>query len=309
MNLVLGVLESGYSKSGSHVQLLDKMFDIRTWIHPVCADLHKHSIPHAFKISKGECGSAQLQYKIWSTDNEWLPDNHSIKLLKSKPTGTPGLVIPSSTKMNYEKLLDDIPKLLTSSAVRVVSEQQKRWWDEFLDERLPDLLSEQDPAEWPLPTILEKKLRTGIGENVDQPPQVSEELLLLHQRALHVDATTEVYTGSRRATGGTDAGCSQNENRPIYEVGQFVAATSDHWKEIPLIGEIKTIEDDSLTVHWWHGSWTTKWKPLSRRSRRCTEPWLETLPVQNILLTGFDFTRNKHLKLSVKEKLKQLYKV
>ncbi|XP_070573863.1 uncharacterized protein [Ptychodera flava] len=137
------------------------------------------------------------------------------------------MVVPSDVKMNVNKILEDIPKLINSSTVRVVTEEQKNWWEDFLSSTLPQYLAEQQQAEWPLQEIIHKKLRRNM-ETFARPP-LSEDLLNLHRRTLHLDGSNKVYTGARPSSSQA-VETVRTPGDVSFAVGQMAAAALEHWK-------------------------------------------------------------------------------
>lgn len=86
-------------------------------------------------------------------------------------------------------------------------------------------------------------------------------------------------------------------------VACFVAEYRD---EIPQIGKVQEVKDNEVVVEWWSGTYTGKWKALTKRVGRSSEPWSETLPISSVL---FKVSLTKGLKLSkaTQEELQRAY--
>lgn len=59
--------------STPYVEVLDIMFDIRTWMAPARLEMHNISNPHCFVLEENSLGDVVLRYKHWSRDKEWHP--------------------------------------------------------------------------------------------------------------------------------------------------------------------------------------------------------------------------------------------
>ena len=62
------------------VQMLDGVYDVKSWLTPYIEDIHGHSSPHCFKFIKSNT-EVLLYYKNWS-DSSWCPDTSALKILK-----------------------------------------------------------------------------------------------------------------------------------------------------------------------------------------------------------------------------------
>ena len=60
-----------------HVELLEMMFDIRSWMNPMRIDLHNISNPHCFVLEENSKGDVVLRYKNWTRDKEWIPSKNA----------------------------------------------------------------------------------------------------------------------------------------------------------------------------------------------------------------------------------------
>ena len=65
-----------------HVELMEVMFHIRSWIKPVAISLHNITNPHCFVIQKAASGDVVLRYKNWSRDKEWLPSQDPMECIQ-----------------------------------------------------------------------------------------------------------------------------------------------------------------------------------------------------------------------------------
>lgn len=61
--------------------LLEHIFDVKTWLSAHLFQLHNHSHPHIFRFKTGESGEVVMHYKDWS-ESSWEPHGNGIKLFK-----------------------------------------------------------------------------------------------------------------------------------------------------------------------------------------------------------------------------------
>lgn len=62
------------------VYFCEEIFDIREWLAPHLSEIHGHTGPHAFKVTLSENGDPVMKYKIWSSDEDWIPSGEEIPL-------------------------------------------------------------------------------------------------------------------------------------------------------------------------------------------------------------------------------------
>ena len=55
------------------VELLEYIYDVRSWLTPFIEDLHGHTQPHCFKFVLNAKGCAEMFYKSWSHD-AWVQE-------------------------------------------------------------------------------------------------------------------------------------------------------------------------------------------------------------------------------------------
>ena len=70
-------LQSSVAKCYSDVpeaNMVEYMFDVRSWIAPHLNKLEYHSHPHIFRFSKSLSGSVTMFYKDW-TNSPWKPSS------------------------------------------------------------------------------------------------------------------------------------------------------------------------------------------------------------------------------------------
>ncbi|VDI30558.1 Hypothetical predicted protein [Mytilus galloprovincialis] len=81
------------------------VWDVAGWIGKSLNKISNHSYPHVFKVEKRD-GQTKLFYKKWSTDKVWLETTE--QLLMNIPTDAPQPVVPILTKLDLNKLKNDI---------------------------------------------------------------------------------------------------------------------------------------------------------------------------------------------------------
>lgn len=72
---LLDAVEKSYSPT-PHVEVLDIMYDIRSWMAPARLEIHNISNPHSFVLEETSTGDVILRYKNWSKDKEWQPSKN-----------------------------------------------------------------------------------------------------------------------------------------------------------------------------------------------------------------------------------------
>ena len=77
-----------------------------------------------------------------------------------------------------------------------------------------------------------------------------------------------------------------------------------------VIGCCSKLNEDTIDIIWYEGSYSTSWKPWKirdPRNRRKIIEWTNTIPKSSIILFAFTMTARKHLKKVTIEKLKTEY--
>ena len=69
------------------------------------------------------------------------------------------------------------------------------------------------------------------------------------------------------------------------------------------------VADDEVTIKWYDGSWSGRWKVYTYKESRNSEPiaWVETLPIVDIITGKIELTKSCSLPKTTKEKLRDLY--
>ena len=88
-------------------------------------------------------------------------------------------------------------------------------------------------------------------------------------------------------------------------VGKFDAVLLANWNKEPVIGIIKEILEDEFEIHYWKGTYFGKWVPQNKI--RSTEPWIDKLPKECIILHSFDLTSDMKLQPTTRKHLKNNY--
>ena len=150
------------------------MYDVKQWLDE-CAvpNLSGHIYRHQFKIVRGPGGKARFFYKKWSTSGTWYPEE-GIKLIQRKPKGVPKLIEPEKSKLNLEKLRQDIPKYHLHFDSETI-----KWWEEFLDSEGP--VPSVGP-EWMLPKLRRQPVAQPAQLQTNPNQDVSESLTRLVER-------------------------------------------------------------------------------------------------------------------------------
>ena len=66
--------------------------------------------------------------------------------------------------------------------------------------------------------------------------------------------------------------------------------------------------DDEVTIKWYDGSWSGKWKTYTYKNRNSESvTWVETLPIGDIIIGKIELTKSCSLPKATKEKLRDLY--
>ena len=61
--------------------VLEHVFDVKTWLSPHLNSLHNHTHPHVFWLRKGITGAVEMHYKHYS-DSPWEPTGPGLALFK-----------------------------------------------------------------------------------------------------------------------------------------------------------------------------------------------------------------------------------
>ena len=87
----------------------------------------------------------------------------------------------------------------------------------------------------------------------------------------------------------------------------MVALCCTKYNERPQLGQVLKVEKDKVTIKWFDGTWSSKWKVYNYRDERKTVAWIETLPVTDIISGKIELTKSGLISKATKHKLKELY--
>ena len=77
---LMSAIESSYADV-PQATLIDKMYDVKSWLLPHLDPLHNHSYPHIFRFKRDASGTVVMKYKEWSK-SPWEPSDAGIILFK-----------------------------------------------------------------------------------------------------------------------------------------------------------------------------------------------------------------------------------
>ena len=94
-----------------------------------------------------------------------------------------------------------------------------------------------------------------------------------------------------------------------YQEGEIVALRCLKYQERPQLGMVLQVADDEVTIKWYDGSWSGRWKVYTYKESQNSEPiaWVETLPIGDIITGKIELTKSCSLPKATKEKLRDLY--
>lgn len=95
----------------------------------------------------------------------------------------------------------------------------------------------------------------------------------------------------------------RNESRDNISVGMLVALSLETYRERPLIGRVHELKDQTLTITWLHGHWTTSWSICKRRQGHRQED----IPKASVVLFDFQLTPSGKLRQVTVRELKRVY--
>ena len=115
-----------------------------------------------------------------------------------------------------------------------------------------------------------------------------------------------MYAGRYRRPSTVAARVSRVAN-PLEALkeGVLVAVNIAGYKKVPVVGKVKFVETDSITLEYWKGSWRNEWKPWLLKDGTV---WTDTLPKGCILLVDFKLNSNNKLNNETCKYLKETYK-
>ena len=127
--------------------LISFMFDVKRWmVECIAANLSGHTLPHQFKLLRGPDGWAVIYYKEWSTTKDWPQKSGGIQLLTARPMGVPSLVNPDVSKLELDKIAQDLLKYDLN-----FDEETTKWWNTFIENN--GLEGGEEAPLWILPLL------------------------------------------------------------------------------------------------------------------------------------------------------------
>ena len=93
----------------------------------------------------------------------------------------------------------------------------------------------------------------------------------------------------------------------MYEEGEIVALCCDKYSERPQLGQVLEKKDNKVSIKWYDGTWSSKWKVYTYKDRRQTVAWVETVEISDIILGKVELTKSGFLPKVTKDKLRDLY--
>ena len=91
-----------------------------------------------------------------------------------------------------------------------------------------------------------------------------------------------------------------------YQEGEIVALRCVKYNERPQLGQVLEVKD-TVTIKWYDGTWSSKWKVYTYRNGRQMVAWIETLPLSDIIAGNIQLTNSGALPKAIKDKLRHLY--
>ena len=114
----------------------------------------------------------------------------------------------------------------------------------------------------------------------------------------------QVYTGSYRLQ---HHGVTSVQDLSGLSKGVLVAVLCEGNSLEPAIGTCIGVHQDTITVQWLKGSYSTAWKPWKIKEGRKNVDWNDEIPKSAVLLYDFELTKTGHLRKRTIEHLKASY--
>ena len=87
----------------------------------------------------------------------------------------------------------------------------------------------------------------------------------------------------------------------------MVALRCEKYSERPQLGQVLQSKDNEVTIKWYDGTWSSKWKVYTYKDGRNTVAWIETVPMNDIILSKIELTKSGSLPTAIRGKLRDLY--
>ncbi|XP_064640304.1 uncharacterized protein LOC135495512 isoform X3 [Lineus longissimus] len=275
------------------VHNVQSVFNWRDHIIPFLPDnFSGQSKPHQFQFRKVD-GQARMRYRLWA-DDPWSPEGPGMTCLEAFPdlADEPAVVEPSSERME----LDEVRKGVKALGPRLVS-RDHQWWDRyFLALENPNV----NDKEWPLPKISQTIGFWEIDEDMTDVPQH-----LLEIRSGLTQQCPAVIIGNQGQMPAI-----QEVDRTKIEIGDLAAIYTVEKEGRPWIAKVIDINEDTIKIHWFHGSWNGVCRPWYNNISKKQVPWLDEVHVTSVVLWGFRLTeKGACLTRTVARELKDRYPV
>ena len=79
------------------------------------------------------------------------------------------------------------------------------------------------------------------------------------------------------------------------------------YNERPQLGQVLEVKENKVSVKWYDGTWSGKWKVYTYMDGRNSVAWVETLPVSDIIIGKIELTKSCSLPKATKDKLRDMY--
>ncbi|XP_064643200.1 uncharacterized protein LOC135497322 isoform X2 [Lineus longissimus] len=232
-----------------------------------------------------------MRYRLWA-DDPWRPEGPGMTCLEAFPdlADEPAVVEPSTERME----LDEVRKGVKALGPRLVS-RDHQWWDRyFLALENPNV----NDKEWPLPKISQT---IGFWEIDDDLTDVPQHLLEI--RSGLTQQCPAVIIGNQGQMPAI-----QEVDRTKIEIGDLAAIYTVEKEGRPWIAKVIDINEDTIKIHWFHGSWNGVCRPWYNNISKKQVPWLDEVHVTSVVLLGFRLTeKGACLTRTVARELKDRY--
>lgn len=203
-----------------------KVHDLKSWFSGRYENVCGISTQQTFKAYKNEDGDVVVQYKMYSTDIKWLPEE-GLKVLNSMPEELPEFVDPKAFSTEGLAKLEDLVQGLRSILSTTFSPTHEAWWTELL--RKQRKLTEENVFEEPdvpfvLPSKLHHRLNAPLVHALEAPLRLAEAQLpaaaeipaRIQERVER--APVAMYTGKRKAVNRASRKAEAYVADPQWEV-------------------------------------------------------------------------------------------
>eukprot|EP00057_Strongylocentrotus_purpuratus_P025222 XP_011679696.1 PREDICTED: uncharacterized protein LOC105445628 [Strongylocentrotus purpuratus] len=255
LDALLDTIPKSFNKGVTTAERLQPIYSSKEWLGPCLEDISQHSRPHVFRITKGLDGRALISTKMWSSSPEWISPCGSPHLLTHHPDGIPTTITPNFQKVDLPRLGKQIMKMkpfLTAEAMET--------WMSTLDQlHLEDRGEAEFYCHWPLMDLLlteehENELCLQLsGSSSTYQSEVEEEV------------PCQVYIGQKKKK--TKSVLTSEGNMRAFYLDKY-------HHEWPQIGRVVDTIPGELHVHWYTGTATSQWDPLTISTSGEQQAWL-----------------------------------